>query len=124
MMAKMGYKEGHGLGKSEQGIIVPLLAKKTAGKAGIIVGGETKNTLMNSKSELPQSSTVILLLNMAAPGEVDKDLKIEIEDECNKKYGKVIKCIIYEEKEKNVPVEKAVRIFVKFENAEQSKKGM
>lgn len=24
---------------------------------------------------------------MAAPGEVDKDLKIEIEDECNKKYG-------------------------------------
>ncbi|KAL0310513.1 UNVERIFIED_CONTAM: DNA-damage-repair/toleration protein, chloroplastic [Sesamum angustifolium] len=34
MMAKMGWKEGQGLGKQEQGITTPLVAKKTDKRGG------------------------------------------------------------------------------------------
>lgn len=37
MMARMGWKEGQGLGKQEQGITVPLMARKTDKRAGVIV---------------------------------------------------------------------------------------
>lgn len=37
MMAKMGWKEGQGLGKQEQGITAPLVAKKTDRRGGVIV---------------------------------------------------------------------------------------
>lgn len=37
MMAKMGWKAGQGLGKQEQGITTPLMAKKTDKRAGVIV---------------------------------------------------------------------------------------
>ncbi len=37
MMASMGWTEGRGLGKDEQGMLNPLIAKKSAGSTGIIV---------------------------------------------------------------------------------------
>lgn len=38
---------------------------------------------------------VTLKQNMVGPGEVDKDLEPETAEECTK-YGKVIKCVIFE----------------------------
>ena len=34
--------------------------------------------------------------NMVGPGEVDEELQPEVEEECQQKYGEVIKCIIFE----------------------------
>jgi splicing factor 45 len=69
MMAKMGWKEGQGLGKQEQGITAPLVAKKTDRRGGVIIDES------NSKPEKkPKSvnfdgapSRVLLLRNMVNP---------------------------------------------------------
>ena len=37
MMMKMGWKEGQGLGKSDQGMTTPLMAKKDGRRSGVIV---------------------------------------------------------------------------------------
>ncbi|CAG2053685.1 unnamed protein product [Timema podura] len=66
-------------------------------------------------------SKVVLLRNMVGPGEVDEDLEPEVKDECNTKYGDVIKVIIFEQP--NVPHEEAVRIFVEFKRIESAIKG-
>ncbi|KAJ8880378.1 hypothetical protein PR048_016847, partial [Dryococelus australis] len=57
-------------------------------------------------------------LNMVGPGEVDEDLEPEVKDECNTKYGDVIKVLIFEQP--NVPAEEAVRIFVEFKRIESA----
>ena len=56
---------------------------------------------------------------MVGPGEVDDELEVETKEEC-KKYGEVIKCLIYEIPNKQVADEEAVRIFVEFRAAESA----
>ncbi|KAG0257606.1 hypothetical protein DFQ27_005047 [Actinomortierella ambigua] len=70
-----------------------------------------------SRPPLPQeaTSTVVLLTNMVGPGEVDEMLQDETAGECEK-YGRVIRCLIFEVQKNRVPPEEAVRIFVKFES--------
>eukprot|EP00009_Paramoeba_aestuarina_P009323 CAMPEP_0201522206 /NCGR_PEP_ID=MMETSP0161_2-20130828/16518_1 /ASSEMBLY_ACC=CAM_ASM_000251 /TAXON_ID=180227 /ORGANISM="Neoparamoeba aestuarina, Strain SoJaBio B1-5/56/2" /LENGTH=137 /DNA_ID=CAMNT_0047920981 /DNA_START=1 /DNA_END=414 /DNA_ORIENTATION=- len=99
-MKKMGWKEGQGLGKTDQGMRNPLELKKTGVNTGRIVA---------------DSSTAVLLLeNMVGPGEVDDDLEEETMEECSK-YGKVLSCKIIE---LPPPIQhtKAVRIFLHFAN--------
>lgn len=59
---------------------------------------------------------------MVGPGEVDQDLEPEVKDECNSKYGDVVKVIIYEIPD--VPSDEAVRIFVEFKRIESAIKGI
>ncbi|KAG9305921.1 hypothetical protein G9A89_016574 [Geosiphon pyriformis] len=133
MLAKYGWQEGQGLGKSEQGISHSLIVQKTDHRSGIIINaspsslvGEGKNdktnstTLPNAESA-PKSllsneelSRVILLTNMVGPGEVDDTLQEETADECNEKYGTVERCLIFEVPHGKLPDDEAVRIFVKF----------
>lgn len=58
---------------------------------------------------------------MVGPGEVDEDLEPEVKDECNTKYGDVVKVVIYEIP--NTPADEAVRIFVEFKRMESAIKG-
>lgn len=67
MMAKMGWKQGQGLGKSEQGITTPLMAKKTDRRAGVIVNAsENKSSEKKVKSVNinGEPTKVLLLRNM------------------------------------------------------------
>lgn len=41
MMAKMGWTEGKGLGRSQQGITTPLMAQKKDGRSGVIVNADS-----------------------------------------------------------------------------------
>jgi splicing factor 45 len=63
MMAKMGWKQGQGLGKQEQGITTPLMAKKTDRRAGVIVNAsETKPEKKAKGVNLNGPPTRVLLL--------------------------------------------------------------
>lgn len=58
---------------------------------------------------------------MVGPGEIDDDLEPEVKDECNTKYGEVVKVLIFEMP--SVPQDEAIRIFVEFKRIESAIKG-
>ncbi|RCV20573.1 hypothetical protein SETIT_4G067300v2 [Setaria italica] len=126
MMAKMGWKEGQGLGKQEQGITAPLVAKKTDRRGGVIVDESSSRP----PEKKPKSVTfdgpptrVLLLRNMVGPGEVDDELEDEVASECAK-YGTVTRVLIFEITQADFPAEEAVRIFIQFERAEEATKAL
>lgn len=59
---------------------------------------------------------------MVGAGDVDELLEGEVKDECNTKYGDVIKVVIFELK--NAVPEEAVRIFVEFKRIESAIKAV
>lgn len=59
---------------------------------------------------------------MVGPGDVDEELEPEVKDECNTKYGDVIKVLIFELP--NAPHDEAVRIFVEFKRIESAIKAV
>ncbi|XP_038988511.1 DNA-damage-repair/toleration protein DRT111, chloroplastic-like isoform X1 [Phoenix dactylifera] len=125
MMAKMGWKKGQGLGKQEQGITTPLIAKKTDRRAGVIVNAsETKgDKKLKSANFTSPPTRVLLLQNLVGPGEVDDELEDDVASECAK-YGTVTRVLIFEITEPNFPEDEAVRIFVQFERSEETTKAL
>lgn len=126
MMARMGWKEGQGLGKQEQGITTPLMARKTDKRAGVIVNASESNRpekKIKSVNITAPPTRVLLLRNMVGPGEVDDELEDEVASECSK-YGTVTRVLIFEITEPDFPTDEAVRIFVQFERSEQTTKAL
>lgn len=130
IMSKMGYKVGQGLGKDEQGMSLPLEVEKSGVNSCRIVepcqrgeGAETSDKDIRMAELLRDSTRVLLLQNMVGPGEVDDDLEEETKEEC-KKYGDVVKCLIFEIPNKRVADEEAVRIFVEFKHVESAIKAV
>ncbi|XP_061570224.1 splicing factor 45 isoform X1 [Cololabis saira] len=120
IMQKYGFREGQGLGKHEQGLSTALSVEKTSKRGGKIIIGDAaekpgssqsgvldippggsavdmgKKSEANPLTEILKNPTkVVLLRNMVGPGEVDEDLEGETKEECEK-YGKVVKCVIFE----------------------------
>uniref|UniRef100_A0A3P9H093 Splicing factor 45 n=2 Tax=Oryzias TaxID=8089 RepID=A0A3P9H093_ORYLA len=146
IMQKYGFKEGQGLGKHEQGLSTALSVEKTSKRGGKIIIGDaaekpgssqagaaeipgggaaadaSKKSESNPLTEILKNPTkVVLLRNMVGRGEVDEDLEGETKEECEK-YGKVVKCVIFEIAE--VPDDEAVRIFLEFERVESAIKAV
>ncbi|KAM8883684.1 splicing factor 45 isoform X2 [Synchiropus splendidus] len=143
IMQKYGFKEGQGLGKHEQGLSTALSVEKTSKRGGKIIIGDVAEkpgpsqagpaealgvgaaadaSKANPLTEILKNPTkVVLLRNMVGRGEVDEDLEGETKEECEK-YGKVVKCVIFEIAE--VPDDEAVRIFLEFERVESAIKAV
>lgn len=112
------------MGKQEQGITTPLMAKKTDRRAGVIVNASDNNKKQVKSVNFHGVPTKVLLLrNMVGPGEVDDELEDEVGSECAK-YGTVTRVLIFEITEQNFPVDEAVRIFVQFERPEETTKAL
>lgn len=134
IMQKMGYREGSGLGKEEQGMSKPLTVEKVGVREGKILTHDQQQQQESkpvpsdheSKEKITQMlktpTKVVLLTNMVGAGEVDEDLEPETKDECGK-YGLVDKCVIFENKS-SVRDEDAVRIFVQFQRIESAIKAV
>jgi splicing factor 45 len=120
IMARMGYQEGRGLGRQEQGISTALQVEKTSKNGGVIVNNantedypipappgpstlnlpegstETEDQGVAPITELLKNPTrVIMLRNMVGRGEVDADLEPEVREECSK-FGEVVNCAVYQ----------------------------
>ncbi|XP_052211923.1 splicing factor 45-like [Dreissena polymorpha] len=126
IMSKYGYKEGQGLGKSEQGMSTALFVEKTSKRGGKIIHErdlpkDTPREAVTNANLLRNPTKVILLRNMVGPGEVDGDLEGETFEECGK-YGKVIKCLIFEMPDS--PDDECVRIFVEFDRIDSAIKAI
>ncbi|XP_031619196.1 splicing factor 45 [Contarinia nasturtii] len=144
IMAKYGFKDGQGLGKQEQGMSIALQVEKTSKRGGRII--HEKELMQPPTTSSPPAlsmpppiapapkeepsiteimkapSKVVLLRNMVGAGDVDDELEGEVKDECNTKYGDVVKVIIVELK--NTTPEEAVRIFVEFKRIESAIKAV
>ncbi|BHF73829.1 hypothetical protein SprV_0401691300 [Sparganum proliferum] len=130
MMARMGHRDGQGLGREGQGMSSALVVEKTSRRGGKIIHERDRQRAANAavqqidpastdgsqNSALPlapaHATNVVLLRNMCGPGEVDDDLEPETAEECAK-YGKVVTCMIFELPD--AAEDEAVRIFVEFE---------
>lgn len=113
MMMKMGWKEGQGLGKSDQGMTTPLEVRKDGARSGVIVAAP--ETFVRAP-EPPEPSKVLLLRNVVAPGEVDEDLEDEVAEECEK-FGPVVRVLIFELEDLGRSAGEAVRVFAEFTEA-------
>jgi splicing factor 45 len=118
-MKKMGWKEGQGLGRDEDGITTALSVKSDSRGGGVIVGGDRKQLTSVSVSRSP--TRVVLLTNMVGRGQVDSDLEEETGQECEK-FGKVVRCVIRESS--GAPDEEAVRIFVEFKEQSSAERAV
>ena len=107
IMEKMGWRDGMGLGRQEQGMTAPLVAVRDRDNAacGEIVAGAEKS-----------GRVVLCLTNMIDPSELDNDFEKEVMDECTK-YGKVASVMA---KVWNG----AVKVFVKFVDEKAAATGL
>ena len=84
MLEKMGWK-GQGLGKHEQGIITPLVAKRTNDKYGIIINANIskEERILNIISCYNRTPTkIILLTNISDSVTLEDEILNEIREEC------------------------------------------
>ncbi|MES1920392.1 hypothetical protein MHBO_002068 [Bonamia ostreae] len=99
MMKKMGWEEGKGLGKSQQGI------------SSYLVPSGRFNRLSEADK---RTSSCMCIVNMASRNQMDSFLKEETMMECAK-FGKVVECVVYVNPDHFCSVEEEVTIYVQFQ---------
>lgn len=117
MMERMGWREGQGLGKSGEGMVTPLVLRKTDRMTGVIVNAPAAPRAPRAA----EATHVLCLRGMVGPGEVDELLEDEVAEECEK-WGGVVRVLIFEVTQPSCPPADAVRIFVQFTRPEAAAK--
>lgn len=124
IMKRHGYKEGAGLGKSEQGMSTALSIEKTGVRGGNIVAEAPKApTFATNSMEAVQNATKILQLwNLTDLSEVSgeegkKEFADEIKEEMEK-CGQVVNVIVHVDESQEE--DRQVRVFVEFTNNAQA----
>ncbi|KAH7729604.1 G-patch domain-containing protein [Aphelenchoides avenae] len=134
IMSSMGYREGAGLGRDEQGMSTALRVEKT-GRTALIIGEQSRwkqdpdddarpvkeETAQSNYDMLKESSKVVLLRNMVSRSEVDDELEAETREEMSK-YGQVVNVVVH--MMPNAAEDEAVRIFVEYTNTAQAIKAV
>ena len=124
----MGWK-GKGLGRDEQGILNPLIAKKTDANSAVIVESSITHELLEQQRQqammmdvdptanyLPAKvSKAIVFENLVPIQEVDEMLRDEVKIECER-YGAVSLCLVH-----TVPLEELVRVFAEYKELDCAK---
>ena len=111
----------YGGGESEYGGLGLGSSTPDAFKTPLLppAGGAPPKLSLTDKMKQP--SKVIMLKNMVGPGEVDEELEPEVKEECEGKYGEILKVKIVETP--GVSETEAVRIFLEFKRQECAIKG-
>uniref|UniRef100_A0A1I7TZC0 Splicing factor 45 n=1 Tax=Caenorhabditis tropicalis TaxID=1561998 RepID=A0A1I7TZC0_9PELO len=125
IMKKHGYREGQGLGKSEQGMSTALQIEKTGVRGGNIVAEAPRApTFASNSMEAVQNATKILQLwNLTDVSEVEdeegkKEFSEEIKEEMEK-CGQVVNVLVHVNQD-HEEEERRVRVFVEFTNSAQA----
>ncbi len=117
MLFKMGWK-GQGLGKYEQGIVKPLIAKKTSNKFGIIIDSNIRlNTTskINIKNFYNRSPTnIIMITNILTPEDINSETYSEIKEECEN-YGFINDIKFFHFTGGDLPLAESVRVFIEYD---------
>jgi len=115
MLLKMGWK-GQGLGKYEQGIVKPLIAKKTSEKYGVIINSnintEKKIEIKNFYNRQP--TNIIMLTNILNPDEINIESYSEIKEECEK-FGFVKDVKFFQFTSEDIHYAESVRVFIEYD---------
>lgn len=125
MLVKMGWK-GQGLGKYEQGIVTPLIAKKTSDKYGIIINANLKvndDKLNKIKCFYNRPPTKVLMItNMIYPEEINAEVHDEIRLECEN-FGFVNDIKFFQFTESlEMQIGEKVRVFIEYDSVDSAVK--
>jgi len=85
-------------------------------------GAREEKPKLSLTDKMKRPSKVIMLKNMVGPGEVDEELEPEVKEECEGKYGEILKVKILETP--GVVETEAVRIFLEFKRQESAIKAL
>lgn len=83
-----------------------------------LVQKQQKQDALGSEQRQPRT---LLLSNLTAPGDVDNDLALEVQEECQEKCGKVISVKVHDAL---LPHQPQVRVFVTFADLKDAEKGV
>ena len=113
LMQRMGWKQGQGLGPSNEGITEPLVLRKVGKHAGIVVTAPPLRPVPAAADQQP-ISRILCLRGVVQPGGVDERLEDEVASECEL-FGPIVRVLIFEaEDAATLPIDEQVRIFVEF----------
>jgi splicing factor 45 len=119
IMYKMGYEEGRGLGKSQQGITSAIEVRKVGVNQGIFIGDtfsareQDQKPAANISTRVVAPSCVVVISNLLVKEEVYAGIEDSLRLEYVK-YGQIRECFVLVSNDLSTAAEEQVRIFIEY----------